>query len=131
MPHHWRPLTHERNSIFKCKQTVNGPWGPEQYDYTMMSLIGLWFSGSPFIFGIWNFLGIMIDVEVIHRWYTTLIFIFLIACQKCLLLSKKVLFQTLSNEFLTYYASDSISMFMVCILHCSWSFPFSNNECWL
>jgi len=26
MPHHWRPLAHERNSIFKCKQTVNGPW---------------------------------------------------------------------------------------------------------
>ena len=27
---------YERNSIFKCKQTVNGPWGPEKYDYTMM-----------------------------------------------------------------------------------------------
>jgi len=36
MPHHWRPLAHERNSIFKCKQTVNGPWGPEKYDYTMI-----------------------------------------------------------------------------------------------
>ena len=36
MPHHWRPLAHERNSIFKCKQTVHGPWGPEKYDYTMM-----------------------------------------------------------------------------------------------
>ena len=23
MPHHWRPLAHERNSIFKCKQTYS------------------------------------------------------------------------------------------------------------
>ena len=29
-------IAHERNSIFKCKQTVNGPWGPEKNDYTMM-----------------------------------------------------------------------------------------------
>ena len=39
MPHHWRPLAHERNSIFKCKQhtcTLHDPWGPEKYDYTMM-----------------------------------------------------------------------------------------------
>ena len=29
MPHHWRPLAHERNSIFKCKQhtcTLHDPW---------------------------------------------------------------------------------------------------------
>jgi len=41
MPHHWRPLAHERNSIFKCKQhtcTLHDPCGPEQYDYTMMIL---------------------------------------------------------------------------------------------
>ena len=40
MPHHWRPLAHERNSIFKCKQhtcTLHDPWGPEKYDYTMMN----------------------------------------------------------------------------------------------
>ena len=33
MPHHWRPITHERNSIFKCKQhtcTLHDPWGPEK-----------------------------------------------------------------------------------------------------
>ena len=33
------PLTHKRNSIFKCKQhtcTLHDPWGPEKYDYTMM-----------------------------------------------------------------------------------------------
>jgi len=33
MPHHWRPLAHERNSIFKCKQqtcTLHDPWGPEK-----------------------------------------------------------------------------------------------------
>jgi len=31
MPHHWRLLAHERNSIFKCKQqkcTLHDPWGP-------------------------------------------------------------------------------------------------------
>ena len=27
MPHHWRPLAHERNSIFKCKQTYS-QWSP-------------------------------------------------------------------------------------------------------
>jgi len=29
IPHHWRPLAHERNSIFKCKQhtcTLHDPW---------------------------------------------------------------------------------------------------------
>ena len=34
MPHYWRPLAHERNSIFKCKQhtcTLHDPWGPEKY----------------------------------------------------------------------------------------------------
>ena len=36
---HWRPLAHERNSIFKCKQhtcTLHDPWGPEKYSCTMM-----------------------------------------------------------------------------------------------
>jgi len=33
MPHHWRPLAHEQNSLFKCKQhacTLHDPWGPEK-----------------------------------------------------------------------------------------------------
>jgi len=41
MQHHWRPLAHERNSIFKCKQhtcTLHDPWGPEKYDYTERQL---------------------------------------------------------------------------------------------
>ena len=41
MPHHWRPLAHKRNSIFKCQQhtcTLHDPWGPEKYDYTMICL---------------------------------------------------------------------------------------------
>ena len=32
MPHHWRPLAHEQNSIFKCKRhtcTLHDPWGQE------------------------------------------------------------------------------------------------------
>jgi len=31
---------HEQNSIFKCKQhtcTLHDPWGPEKYDYTILS----------------------------------------------------------------------------------------------
>ena len=35
IPHHWPPLAHERNSIFKCKQhtcTLYDPWGPKKYD---------------------------------------------------------------------------------------------------
>ena len=42
MPHHWRPLAHEQNSIFKCKQhtcTLHDPWGPEKYDYTTQKLM--------------------------------------------------------------------------------------------
>jgi len=32
MPHHWRPLAHKRNFIFKGKQhTVNHPRGPEKW----------------------------------------------------------------------------------------------------
>jgi len=34
MPHHWRPLAHERNSISKCKQhTINDSWGLEKELY--------------------------------------------------------------------------------------------------
>jgi len=37
MPHHWHPLAHERNSIFKCKQHIfHDPCGSDKYDYTMM-----------------------------------------------------------------------------------------------
>jgi len=35
IPHHWRPLAHERNSIFESKQhtcTLYDPWGPEKAD---------------------------------------------------------------------------------------------------
>ena len=44
MPHHWRPLAHEQNSIFKCKQhtcTLHGPWGPENWKYNKPTRIPL------------------------------------------------------------------------------------------
>jgi len=44
MPHHLRPLAHERNFIFKCKQhtcTLHDPRGPEKYNYTMMINLAL------------------------------------------------------------------------------------------
>jgi len=53
MPHHWRPLAHEQNSIFKCKQhtcILHDPWGPEKYDYTISvpTIIALLLSSKPF-----------------------------------------------------------------------------------
>ena len=44
MPHHWRPLAHEQNSIFKCKQhtcTLHDPWGPEKYDIKLFILFSI------------------------------------------------------------------------------------------
>jgi len=41
LPHHWRPLAHERNSILTCtdkQHTIHDPWEPEQYNYTMKRL---------------------------------------------------------------------------------------------
>jgi len=53
MPHHWRPLAHEQNSIFKCKQhtcILHDPWRPEKYDYTISvpTIIALLLSSKPF-----------------------------------------------------------------------------------
>ena len=46
MPHHWRPLAHDPNSIFKCKKTYNhDPWGPEKYNYTMMKYEATFYRG--------------------------------------------------------------------------------------
>jgi len=39
------PLSHERNSIFKCKQhTIHDPWGPEKYNYTIMKNVATFYS---------------------------------------------------------------------------------------
>jgi len=40
MPHHWHPVEHERNSIFKFKQqTLHESWGPETYNFTMVKYL--------------------------------------------------------------------------------------------
>jgi len=46
------PLAHEQNSIFKCKQhtcTLHDPWGPEKYDYTMITRVCNGNSASFFV----------------------------------------------------------------------------------
>jgi len=33
----WRPLVHEHNSSFKCKQhAIHDPWGQEKYHYKII-----------------------------------------------------------------------------------------------